>query len=70
MLIKILGWFSIFLATLALAPSIVPGAMSVLAFYLCLVALVMSIITIKSAGVFYFKTTAIIVCIGMLIVND
>jgi hypothetical protein len=44
--------------------------MSVLAFYLCLVALAMYIITIKLAGVFYFKTTAIIVCIGMLIVND
>jgi hypothetical protein len=44
--------------------------MSVLAFYLSLVVLAISITTIKSAGIFYFKTTVIIVCVGMLIVND
>ena len=70
MTIKILGWFSIIITTLALAPSIVPGAMSILAFYLSLGALIVSILTIKSADVFYFKTTAIIVCVGMLVVND
>jgi hypothetical protein len=48
----------------------VPGAMSVLALYLSLSILVISITTIKSTGVFYFKTTTIIVCIGMLFVND
>jgi hypothetical protein len=68
--IKILGWFSITLAVLALAPSIVPGAMSVLAYYLSLVALIFSIWTIKSGGVYYFKTTATIVCVGMFIFND
>ena len=39
--------------------------MSVLVLYLSLGILIISI-----AGVFYFKTTAIIVCIGMLFVND
>ncbi|PWS54660.1 hypothetical protein DK924_09095 [Pseudoalteromonas sp. meg-B1] len=33
-------------------------------------ALIVSISTIKSAGVFYFKTTAIIVCVGTLVFND
>ena len=70
MFFKILGWFSITLATIALVPSIVPGAMSVLAFYLSLMALVVSITSIKYIGVFYFKITAIIVCVGMLVVND
>jgi hypothetical protein len=44
--------------------------MSILAFYLSLGVLVISITTIKATGVFYFKTTAIIVCVGMLIIND
>ncbi len=44
--------------------------MSVLAFYLSLAALIISIFSIKSGGVFYFKTTAAIVFFGMLIVND
>ena len=68
--IKIVGWFSIVIAILALAPSVVPGTMSVLAFFLSLSVLIISISTIKTAGVFYFKTTAIIVFIEMLIVND
>ena len=69
-LIKILGWFSIVITILALAPSFVPGAMSLFAFYLSLVMLVTSIATIKRTGDFYFKTTAIVVCVGMLIIND
>lgn len=44
--------------------------MSILAFYFSLIVLAISIITIKSTGVFYFKTTAIIVCFGVIIVND
>jgi len=68
--VKIFGRLSITLAVFALIPSLVPGAMSLLAFYLSLAALVISITSIKSAGTFYFRTTAIIVCIGMLIVND
>jgi uncharacterized membrane protein len=55
---------------MALAPSLVAGAIPVLAFYLSFVALVIAITSIKSTGVFYFKTTAIIVCFGMLMVND
>jgi hypothetical protein len=69
-LYKILGWLSIVLAILALAPSVVPGAMSVLALYVVIFALIISIITIKSGTAFYFKLTAIISAIGIFIVND
>jgi hypothetical protein len=61
---------SIVVATLVLAPSVVPGAMSILASFIALLALITSIITIKSGNVFYFKITAIISAIGIFIVND
>ena len=57
-------------ATLVLAPSVVPGAMSMLASYIALLALITSIITIKSGDIFYFKIIAIISSIGIFIVND
>ncbi len=67
MFYKILGWMSVVIATLVLAPSVVPGAMSMLALYIALLALITSIITIKSGDVFYFKITAIISAIGIFI---
>jgi hypothetical protein len=69
-LYKIFGWMSILVVTLVLAPSVVPGAMSMLASYIALMSLITSIITIKSGDVFYFKITAIISAIGLFIVND
>ena len=44
--------------------------MSLLAFYLSLAVLITVITTIRSVGIFYFKTTAIIACLGMLVAND
>jgi len=67
---RYIGWFSIVLALFSLAPSLIPGAMSLLAFYLSLTSLIISISTIKTAGIFFFKITAIIVGSGMLITND
>jgi len=67
---KILGWISILVSVLVLAPSVVPGAMSILASYVALLALLSSIFTIQSGNIFYFKTTAIISAIGIFIVND
>lgn len=69
-IMRYIGWFSIVLAALSLGISIVPGALSIMAFFLSLLALMFSIIPIKSSGRYYFKTTAIIVAIGMLITND
>jgi hypothetical protein len=65
-----IGWFSIVLAAFSLGISIIPGAISIMAYFLSLLALIFSIIPIKSSGGYYFKTTASIVGIGMLITND
>ena len=67
---KVLGWISIIVAILVLAPSIVPGAFSILASHVALLALLLSITTIKSGNIFYFKSTAIISAVGLFIVND
>jgi hypothetical protein len=70
MFYKVLGWVAIVFSILALAPSVVPGGMSVLALYIVIPSLIVSIITIESGSVFYFKSTAIISAIGIFIVND
>jgi hypothetical protein len=67
---KLVGSISIVVSLLVLAPSVVPGSMSILASYIALLALLSSIFTIKSGNVFYFKTTTIISAIGIFIVND
>ncbi|MEJ6476786.1 hypothetical protein [Pseudoalteromonas piscicida] len=65
-----IGWFVVGLSALALAPSIVPGSMSVLAFYLSLVLLLFSLFTISTTNHRFFSWTAIIVGAGMLFLND
>ena len=70
MFYKILGWISIVVSLFILAPSFVPGAMSILASYIALLALLTSIVTIKNGNLFYFKTTAIVSAINIFIVND
>tara|TARA_R110002153_G_scaffold6556_28_gene30191 strand:- start:6228 stop:6569 length:342 start_codon:yes stop_codon:yes gene_type:complete len=67
---KILGWISIVVSILILAPSFVPGAMSFLASYIALLTILVSITTIKSGCTFYFKTTAIISAVNVFVVND
>ena len=69
MLTKLTGWTAITLALLALAPSFVPGVMSIFGYLLSLVALLLAIFTIKPQQVAYFKATALIVGLGMLVVN-
>ncbi|MDW7548636.1 hypothetical protein [Pseudoalteromonas peptidolytica] len=64
------GWGVVTLSVLALAPSIVPGSMAVLAFYISLTLLLVSLFTISSASYLHFKFTAIIVGVGMLFLND
>lgn len=70
MFYKILGWLSIIISTLLLAPSFVPGTMSILASYIALFTLIASIFTVKSGNAFYFKTIAIITAINIFIIND
>ncbi|MEZ7204225.1 hypothetical protein [Pseudoalteromonas sp. DY56-GL79] len=67
---NLIGWFVVGLSALALAPSVVPGSMAVLAFYLSLALLLVSLFTISSANHRHFQLTAIIVGVGMLVLND
>ncbi|MDK1286244.1 hypothetical protein [Pseudoalteromonas umbrosa] len=50
--------------------SVVPGAMSVLAFYASLIVLLLSIMTIQGNVYWCFKLVSITVGLGMLLVND
>lgn len=64
------GWLAIALALLALVPSIVPGVISVFGLIISMLALVLSLFSIKKTGTKYFRRTAIIVLIGVFLVND
>ncbi|WP_462156063.1 hypothetical protein [Pseudoalteromonas piscicida] len=67
---SLIGGFVVSMSVLALAPSVVPGSLAVLAFYLSLALLLISLFTISSTCHYYFKLTAIIVGVGMLVLND
>ena len=51
------GWLAIALALFALAPSIVPGAFSVFGLLISLVALIVSVFSVKKKGKKYFTIT-------------
>ena len=70
MYLKVLGRMCILIEIIVLAPSIVPGVMSALASFITLLILVISIVTIKTGNIFYFKVTAVISGISLFIVND
>ena len=65
-----IGWLSILLATLSLAPSFVPGAMSVMGLLVSLTALVISIFSVSYNKSNYYKITFIIVIVGVVFIND
>lgn len=64
------GWLTIALALFALAPSFVPGAFSVFGLLISLVALIVSVFSVKEKGKKYFTITMIIVLISVFLVND
>jgi heme O synthase-like polyprenyltransferase len=65
-----LGRCFVFLSFLLLAPSIVPGAISVLAVYLSLFILMLCITTIKFHGSKYFKLTLRVTGLGIFLLSD
>jgi len=67
---KIIGWFAILLAVFSLAPSIVPGSMSLIGLAIALFALVVSLFSVGVDGKGYFQITAVIVVLGIVLVND
>lgn len=64
------GWLAIALALFALAPSIVPGAFSVFGLLISLIALIVSVFSVKEKGRKYFTITMIIVIVSVFLVND
>jgi len=64
------GWLAIALALFALAPSIVPGAFSVFGLLISLVALIVSVFSVKKKGKKYFTITMAIVFVSVFLVND
>jgi len=53
-----------------MAPGIVPGAMALFGVGLALLALLLSLFSIKEKGKCYYKATLIIVLFGVFLVND
>ena len=64
------GWLAIALALFALAPSFVPGAFSVFGLLISLVALIVSVFSVKEKGKKYFTITMTIVFFNVFLVND
>ncbi|WP_440056430.1 hypothetical protein ACSLBF_20160 (plasmid) [Pseudoalteromonas sp. T1lg65] len=67
---KILGWSCSAIAFFALFPSVVPGAMAILVYYLSIIALIGSVISIIPNNQRQFKITAAIVLFTMCFIND
>lgn len=67
---KVIGWLAIILSMVSLAPSIVPGAMSLMGLLLSLFALMLSILSVEINNRKFFNITLAIVVFGVLLVND
>jgi hypothetical protein len=67
---KIIGWIAIVVSIFALLPSIVPGAFSLFGLMLSVVAMVLSLFSVKRNGQRYVKATALTVAANVFVVND
>lgn len=67
---KIIGWLAILLAVCSLVPSLVPGVMSLIGLVIGLFSIVISLLSVGKGGRGYFRVTAWIVLLGMVLVND
>ena len=66
----IVGWLAMILSAFALAPSIIPGAMSLIGLVASLFALLLSLISVAPNKTGCFKGTLVIVLVGLFLVND
>jgi len=67
---KIAGWFAIILALLSLAPSAIPGAVSIIGLIISLTALFISLYSVIDSGKKYFYITLLITSFGVFFIND
>lgn len=70
MIKNMMGCLSILLAILSLAPSFVPGGMSVIGLFISLTALVISIFSVSYNKSNYYKITLTTVIVGVVFIND
>lgn len=66
---RLVGWFAVLLALISLAPSFVPGAMSVIGLSISLLSLAISVLSVRRVGQKFFRATLAIVLFGALLVN-
>ena len=64
------GWASILLVFISLAFSIVPGSVSIFGLLLSMLALGISLFSVKNYRAKFFRLTAILAIAGMFLVND
>lgn len=64
------GWSATILALLAVVVSFGPGATSMIGLAMSLMALLLSLFSVKVNGKKYFRLTAFFVIAGALVVND
>jgi len=67
---RVVGWLAILMAAFSLAPSVVPGAMSLMGLGLSLLSLVLSVFSIKKGNKKHFDITLIFVVFGVFLLND
>ena len=64
-----IGWITILTAILSLAPSVVPGGVSLMGLMISLGALFISLLSVSSGRKYYFHITLAIVSLGILFIN-
>jgi hypothetical protein len=65
-----IGILAVTLGVLALGPSVVPGAMSLIGLLISLFSLVLSILSINSIKQGYFRVCLFLTLFGILVAND
>ena len=70
MIKQMIGWLAVILSVFSLAPSYVPGAISLLGLLVSLLALVLSLASITANQRLYFTVVLVIVLVGLFLVND
>ena len=67
---KFVGWVAVALSLPGLFFGFAPGVMAIFAYMILVIALLLSVISIKSGNVMYFKLTALVATTGALFVNS
>ncbi|MEK0160526.1 hypothetical protein WLQ65_15500 [Pseudoalteromonas piscicida] len=70
MIYKTTGWAAVLLSLVAFYPSMQPGALSVIGFYLCLFSLIIAAFASHMDKPIYFRSVITLSLVNILFVND